>query len=66
MRGGELSELQRVRCSWEPCGAEYVPSKYWQRFCSEKCRMSNANARRKVAMELLGDAPIPMLSGAST
>ena len=55
------------RC--EQCGELYVPRKYWQRFCSEKCRMDHANGRRKEALKLLArtEAGVGVASvGAST
>jgi predicted nucleic acid-binding Zn ribbon protein len=39
---------------------EFSPVKHWQKFCSTKCRMDHATARRREAMKLLGDSPIPM------
>jgi predicted nucleic acid-binding Zn ribbon protein len=64
-------EFRTLHCAWVPCNVGFVPSVPWQRFCSNKCRMDHANARRKAAMELLGDSPIPVAAmvgtvGAST
>ena len=46
---------QQIPCANVRCGKLFSPRKYWQKFCSTKCRMQNASDRRREAMGLLKD-----------
>jgi len=34
----ELPLLQTKKCEYLPCGKEFPPARYWQKFCSAACR----------------------------
>ncbi len=59
-------DADTLTCKWPPCSREFIPRKRWQEYCSNKCRMSYANERRKQAMALLGDWPIVLPPAASS
>jgi predicted nucleic acid-binding Zn ribbon protein len=63
--------LTTTRCASSQCANDFVPTKPWQKFCSTKCRMIDANRRRHEGLKLLGQyvagALVPVAAtGAST
>lgn len=44
---------ESVTKNCEVCNKPFVPGKFWARYCGKQCRMKNAAARRKQALELL-------------
>lgn len=44
-----------VRCAEPTCGKLFTPKRWWQRFCSTRCRMKANNTRRREAMDTLRD-----------
>lgn len=64
-----MATLPLQRCESVECAKEFQPKREWQKFCCTKCRMDYANARRSVALKMLGQAeaaPIALMAGVAT
>lgn len=49
----EVKGDAKVECMNPGCGRVFEMTRLWQRYCSTKCRMVVANARRAKALRLM-------------
>ncbi|HXU18957.1 MAG TPA: hypothetical protein VN788_00080 [Verrucomicrobiae bacterium] len=46
-----VSSRTRRKCQYPPCGKSYHPKRYWQRFCSDKCKADDWRSHHPMTYE---------------
>ena len=41
VRKPKKKKVKQIMCAYQECLAKFTPNRYWQKFCSSTCRMSD-------------------------